>query len=141
MVLQVGPVGGWERFGICLRARWAWPYRRAVFATCLLVWLSVGNEAIEEAGLGDRPAEFIYTGAFLYGSPSVNGYENDATTGTLNNAAGTPFAMGGKVYAIVAHPSGKFVYVASSGSTPTVAAFNVDTLGGTLVPVSGSLYS
>jgi 6-phosphogluconolactonase (cycloisomerase 2 family) len=53
--------------------------------------------------------------------------------------SGSPFPVTGRLLAIAGHPSGKFVYVASNDGS--LAAFTVDSLAGTLTPVSGSPYT
>ena len=93
-------------------------------------------------GVISRSGVFVYTGNTGYAGSSntlINGYVINATTGTLTNASGTPFATSGQIFAIAAHPSGKFVYAAIDNGT--LAAFTVDSFVGTLTPVPGSPYT
>jgi 6-phosphogluconolactonase (cycloisomerase 2 family) len=57
----------------------------------------------------------------------------------LSTVTGSPFGLPGRLLAIAGDPSGKFVYVVTSDGS--LSAFTVDSLAGTLTPVSGSPYT
>jgi DNA-binding beta-propeller fold protein YncE len=67
-------------------------------------------------------------------------YKIDATTGALSPVPGSPFAAGLGPQSVAVHPSGKFVYVANSGSgfacdpfhTPGVSVYTIDSTTGAL---------
>ena len=114
------------------------PYVLLVIFLACLDFFSVSLTVAQAQGTVSRGG-FVYTGNTAAGSNNlINGYVIDATTGTLTNASGTPFATSVQILAFAAHPSGKFVYVASGNGT--LAAFTVDSFVGTLTPVSGSPY-
>jgi hypothetical protein len=111
-------------------------------ATIVLLLFGNFSEIAVAQVQGNRYGAFVYTGNTPWGSPTnavVKGYVINGSSGTLTSAAGMPYAAGGQVLAIAAHPTGKFVYVATANGT--VAAFTVDSYSGTLTPVPGSPYA
>lgn len=55
--------------------------------------------------------------------------------------SGGPFATGPQPVAIVADPSGRFLYVANSGGTGSLSVFTVDPSSGALAAVAGSPFA
>jgi hypothetical protein len=70
-----------------------------------------GTPVARAQGQQSREGAFVYAAVSGF-SPQqlINGYAINPTTGTLSPVAGTPFDAGSLVEAMVAHPSGKFVY-------------------------------
>ncbi|MFY9746177.1 MAG: FG-GAP-like repeat-containing protein [Acidobacteriaceae bacterium] len=105
-----------------------------------LAALPVAGTAVAHAQSQSREGAFVYAAVSGF-SPQqlINGYAINPATGALSPVPGTPFDAGALVQAIVAHPSGKFVYaVIGNGS---VVAFTVDSFAGTLSPVWGSPFA
>ena len=74
-----------------------------------------------------------YTVAYLYstsaGTQTVGAFAIDYQTGTLTQIAGSPFSgVGRNPVTLIAHPSGKFLYVVSHDDS-TVAEFGIGTDG------------
>jgi 6-phosphogluconolactonase len=80
----------------------------------------------------DPLGRFVYV-AFYSDQARVVALPFNSTTGALSQGA-SPVAVDASRW-IVAHPSGKFLYVLSSNS---IVAFNVDPTNGTLTPIAGS---
>jgi 6-phosphogluconolactonase (cycloisomerase 2 family) len=99
-----------------------------------------GTPVARAQGQQSREGAFVYAAVSGF-SPQqlINGYAINPTTGTLSPVAGTPFDAGSLVEAMVAHPSGKFVYAVTGDGS--VAAYTVDTYAGTLTPVWGSPFA
>jgi 6-phosphogluconolactonase (cycloisomerase 2 family) len=77
----------------------------------------------------DPQCKFVYA-ANLF-SPNISGYKVDAITGTLTSVAGSPFQTGGPLpEALAMHPSGRFLYAATSSNS--IAAYAIDRATGTL---------
>jgi 6-phosphogluconolactonase (cycloisomerase 2 family) len=116
-----------------------------VLLALLFSFLVLGATRADAQGPGNRTGAFVYTGNDDYPGTSnnlVNGYAINPTGGTLTTVAGSPFAAGGQVISIAAHPSGRFAYAATgNGNNTAVAAFTVDSLDGALTPVPGSPYA
>ena len=81
------------------------------------------------------------SGKFAYGTSSegVSVYSIDAATGALSEISGSPFSAGSTPRAIAVHPSGKFIYVFTSGLGDIWAYAVAPT--GELSQVEGSPYS
>lgn len=74
---------------------------------------------------------FIYT-ANAAGSPAtVSALMSDATSGALSLVSGSPYGAGTSSFAIAAHPTGKFLYVANY--------FSADISGFQINPTTGAL--
>lgn len=75
------------------------------------------------------------------GSNNVSAFRiNDGTNGNLGSltkVTGSPFAAGTAPSAILAEPSGKFLYVANSGSD-TISAFKINATTGALAKITGT---
>jgi len=71
---------------------------------------------------------------------TVSAYTIDNTTGALSPVPGSPFAAGTTPSSVAVDPSGKFAFVANSGST-TVSAYMIDSTTGALTPVPGSPFA
>jgi 6-phosphogluconolactonase (cycloisomerase 2 family) len=88
---------------------------------------------------------FVYTAGTPDGPSStnlINGYSISGATGDLTAIPNTPFSAGDSVIVMAVHPSGNFVYAATTGSSGShVAAFTVDSATGELTPVSGSPFA
>ena len=85
-------------------------------------------------------------GTFLYVTNQdardndVAGFRIDCDSGRLTPVPGSPFAAGSEPSAIAIDPSGRYAYVANSGSN-NVSAFHIDENSGRLMPVSGSPFA
>jgi 6-phosphogluconolactonase len=82
----------------------------------------------------DPLGRFVYV-AFGSSQNMVVALSFNSTTGALSQIA-SPVALDGYRW-VVAHPSGRFLYVVSDTSN-SIAAFNVDPANGTLTPIAGS---
>src|SRR5262249_37820197 len=89
-------------------------------------------------------------GKFVYvannGSNDVSAFSINATSGALTPVSGSPFATGASSssfpLSISIDPSGTFVYVANSNSSPeTISGFGVDSTTGALTPLAGSPFT
>ncbi len=113
-----------------------------MFKFALFIFLLACSFVPASAQNNSTQPDLIYTGASIFGtSPTttVNGYSTGQTTGTLTPLASTPFAAGGYVLSIAAHPSGNFLYVATTTPSATqIEGFTIDALTGGLTPISGS---
>lgn len=110
-----------------------------VLSLCLAALPGAGTPVARAQGQQSREGAFVYTvNNELSGTTDqlINGYVVNPIAGTLSAAEDTPFAAGAQVFAVVAHPSGKFVYAATT--IGTVAAYTVDSYAGTLTPVLGA---
>ena len=88
---------------------------------------------------------FVYKAGTPYGGSSeqyIYGSSINGATGALTAIPSAPFSAGDSVQALAAHPSGNFVYAATTGSSGShVVAFSVDAATGGLTPVAGSPYA
>jgi len=92
-----------------------------------------------------QTSQFVYKAGTPYGGSSeelIYGYSINGASGALTAIPNAPFSAGDSVQVMAAHPSGNFVYAATTGSSGShVAAFSVDAVTGGLTPVSGSPYA
>jgi 6-phosphogluconolactonase (cycloisomerase 2 family) len=79
-----------------------------------------------------------YSDSTAANQDSVVALKLDANTGALTKTA-APVTVTAS-HGLVAHPSGKYLYVLD-GSTNSIAAFSVDSNSGTLTPVAGSPFA
>ena len=70
----------------------------------------------------------------------VAAFQRDATTGSLMEVPGSPFATGPYPDAVRVSPNGAFAYVANTGDN-TISAFVIDAVTGVLTPVPGSPFA
>jgi 6-phosphogluconolactonase len=87
---------------------------------------------------GPRPssvAGFVYVANNQ--SDNVSAYAINASTGTLLEVAGIPFAAGHLPIDLAVHPSGRFVYVPNSESN-NVSAYTVDARTGALTSIGAA---
>jgi 6-phosphogluconolactonase len=97
----------------------------------------------------DNSGRFLYvanTSAVNPGSVStgnISGFNIDATTGTLSPISGSPFtsAVGSGPSAMVADPSGRFVFATTAGSSYSIWCFAIAPLTGQLTAEPGSPFS
>lgn len=74
-----------------------------------------------------------------FGLPgTVSGFVIDSATGALTPVQGSPFPAGIFAYQVTVDPTGKFVYVANTGSSGSISAYTIDATTGALTPVPGS---
>jgi 6-phosphogluconolactonase len=97
---------------------------------------SVGS-SVSTASNG--PAALVtVAGKFLYSANdagTVSAFTVNSTTGALTTISGSPFNTGGSnANAIIADPSGKFLYVANSGSDD-ITAFTINSSTGILTAI------
>jgi len=99
------------------------------------------GSANRSAAAPDNVAGFAYV--TNSGSNDISVYAIDATTGTLSEIAGSPFAGAVSPYSVTVDPSGKFAYVANGSSffSGSVSAFNIDATTGALTEVAGSPFA
>jgi 6-phosphogluconolactonase (cycloisomerase 2 family) len=96
-------------------------------------------------GVAPMGAAIDPSGQFLYvansGANTVSAYSisfiQNSVGGDLANVPGSPFNAGSTPVAVLAEPSGKFLYVANSGSS-TISAYRIDNSTGLLTPISGT---
>ena len=104
---------------------------------------SANLNVVAAASPSGQFGHFVYSGGLGFGtwtgaSKLINGYSISGGTGDLTPVALSPFAAGGSVEALAAHPSGNFLYATILGSGATsVAGFSVDAESGGLSPVPG----
>jgi len=122
-----------------------------VFAACLtqsatvfllLFYLFCNSSRVASAQVqGTRSGVFVYSGGNGYSGSAapVSGYAINASSGTLSLVNGSPFALPGRLLAVVGDPTGKFVYVATDDGS--LSAFTVDSQAGSLTPVASGSYS
>jgi 6-phosphogluconolactonase len=96
------------------------------------------------AGQGKSTAEFAYV-VNEY-SNNISAYAINASTGALTQVQGSPFATGYGAYAVAIDPTGRFAYVANSGTGSSknlgnVSAFAINERSGALTPVQGSPFA
>lgn len=82
----------------------------------------------------DSTAQFIYVSN--PGSNQISAYSINTLTGYLTQIPGSPFSTDESPMALVAEPSGKFLYAANSKGT--VSGFVINSITGNLVPITGS---
>jgi 6-phosphogluconolactonase len=90
-----------------------------------------------------RNGKFVYvSNTNAHPTPSsIAAFQLDATTGALTPVAGSPFSTAGTLAAVgTVDPSGKFLFVANSGSS-NIQAFAIDQVTGVLTPVPGSPFA
>ena len=102
--------------------------------------------------LGGGSASVTYTPTFAYvannGCPdggqivpgTISAYTINASSGHITAVSGSPFAAGSCPQSITTDPSGKFAYVANSGST-TVSAYTINSSSGALTAINGSPFA
>ena len=75
-------------------------------------------------------------------SNNVSGYTINATTGALTAIAGSPFPAGSAPRSVAVDPTGKFAYVANSGSLSSddrnVSGYTINATTGALTAIAGS---
>jgi 6-phosphogluconolactonase (cycloisomerase 2 family) len=101
-----------------------------------------------ETQVGPQQLTVDPTGRFLYVSNhltgDITGFRINGSTGALTLISGSPFTdepqnLGGGLqpYALVASPSGAFLYVSNHGRS-TLSVFSIDAVTGALTGISGS---
>ena len=80
-------------------------------------------------GCGTTTSKYLY--AAIPASNEIVAYREDPNSGALLQLVGSPITAGQAVQALALHPSGKFLYAANSGATPsgTVSVFSVSSQG------------
>jgi len=83
----------------------------------------------------DVTSRFMYVSSSLPPAPTLQAFGVDGTTGLLS-AVGTPLVVIPSP-SLVTEPSGKFLYVGSTGSS-TIAGYNINQTTGVLTPFAGT---
>jgi 6-phosphogluconolactonase len=85
-----------------------------------------------------NPPRFAYV--VNGGSNSVSAYTVDASSGTLLEISGSPFAVGHLPVAIAVDPTGVYAFIANK-TDATISAFTIDRGSGALTPINGSPFA
>jgi YVTN family beta-propeller protein len=98
----------------------------------------------QPTGIATDPAgSFVfvvdYGDGSLFSDP-VNTFTITSDTGALTFASAAPFATGTNAKGIAIDPTGKYAYIANSGSN-TVSAYTIDATTGAFTAVSGSPFA
>jgi 6-phosphogluconolactonase len=84
-------------------------------------------------------AQFVYVANDAIPG-NVSGYKIDPSTGVLTEITGSPFTAGSNPFSVAVDPSGKFAYVANSGSD-SVSGYTINPSTGVLTEITGSPFS
>src|SRR5512136_277907 len=108
--------------------------------SAVLGLIAVSIAACNNTGpdLPQEPDEPVYN-SFAYvltDASSVRAFSVNASTGTLTEIGGSPFATGPSPRAFAVHPTGKFAYIVSGSSG--VFAYAINSLTGALTAIAGS---
>jgi 6-phosphogluconolactonase (cycloisomerase 2 family) len=104
--------------------------------------LSLSTSATGTTPMGatiDPSGQFLYvanSGDNTVSAYSISFFEN-FQGGDLAAVTGSPFAAGNAPAAVVAEPSGKFLYVANSGGS-SISAYSINNSTGVLTPITGT---
>jgi 6-phosphogluconolactonase (cycloisomerase 2 family) len=92
--------------------------------------------------VGKNPLSITPTFAYAAGAGAsdVGAYTVNPASGALTETNGSPFTTDGASISVVAHPSGKFLYVADYW-TYKLSSYSIDSNTGALTPAPGSPYA
>jgi 6-phosphogluconolactonase (cycloisomerase 2 family) len=107
---------------------------------------AVGSPVSTGVGTGPRAVTVEASGRFAYvvnaTSNQVSRFTITQTTGALGSGVALPLVSTVARWAIVADPTGRFLYVANNGTTTvTVSAYLIDAADGSLAEIGGSPFS
>ena len=95
----------------------------------------------------DPNGKYLFYGSASFGlpQPQIGALSVNSSTGTLSMVNGSPFPASQMPFAVLVHPSGKFVYTEDISTAPfaltSVSAFGVDSANGALSQVAGSPFT
>jgi 6-phosphogluconolactonase len=101
----------------------------------------------DHLAIGFTTSDMLAIGDFLYlavprQASAIAVYAIDRVAGSLSPVAGSPFTVNGFPTAMVAHPTGRFLYTANPGiGGDNIAAFALNPATGALSTIAGSPYS
>ena len=94
----------------------------------------------------DSKGKLLYYGSDDVGvSQVIGGLSVTPATGALNLVSGSPFPADDMPYAVILHPSGKFLYTENTSGNSfllqSISGFSVDPSSGALTPLPGSPFA
>lgn len=101
--------------------------------------VTAGQDGASAVAIEQRGG-FLYVAKGADADNDVAGFQIDRSSGRLSAIPGSPFQAGTTPSAVVAAPSGRFLYVANSGSN-NISGFKINEGSGRLMPLSGSPFA
>ncbi len=91
--------------------------------------LLVCASTVAWVGCGTTTSKYLY--AAIPASNEIVAFREDPNSGALIQLVGSPITAGQAVQALALHPSGKYLYAANSGASPTgtVSVFSISSQG------------
>ncbi|HZQ25899.1 MAG TPA: beta-propeller fold lactonase family protein [Terriglobales bacterium] len=102
--------------------------RRVALFFLFISALSVGLTGCSSSSHTSNSASARLAYVTLSSVNQIAGFNVDSSSGALSPVTGSPFATGQSAFAIVVHPSKKFLYVANAGEN-TVSLFTMSNAG------------
>jgi 6-phosphogluconolactonase (cycloisomerase 2 family) len=88
----------------------------------------------------DPRGRFLYAANNAAGGETVSAFTINSATGALTSVSGSPFFVGATAIpgSLAIHPTGKYLYAASTNAPGTIYGFAIDQTTGALSAISGS---